>query len=243
MTRFLSVASHGLSVMADGRITRDWKAAKDSTMSVILEKESQIYMRLMEEVKGRSRIAADKILQVRSLPMSEGQKMVETESAILQIRFICELLALSSLALHSGLGLSNTLRKSWHADNIFTMLSDVNPNSFQTPIVLTRKDDGTFLYDNRKIPLDRYGVKKIYERCGGLLHRGVLKQVLEGKDRAYNLDQLDIWINRIVELLSPHSILFSKQNTCMIVMMSVPPNDRVQAYIVVGKQPGPLILP
>lgn len=55
---------------------------------------------------------------------------MRAEFAFLQLRYICELVALSSLAAHCSIGIGSRLSKVWNAAEAFALLEHVNPHCF-----------------------------------------------------------------------------------------------------------------
>ncbi len=197
-------------------------------MPIDLDKEARIYADFMSEIKARSRLAADIIGKLRrdtSIPYMN--QLVEAESAILQTRVICELIALASLAAHSKFGLTRELLKSWHAQKTFRFLETINPDCFPGAIIPTRNQHGLIMA-NKPGQLTKAGLERIYNQCGRLLHRGVIRHALEGKERVYDLNRVNEWLTQIEGLLLNHTILLLKHNVVLIVIMAVPPNGDVQ---------------
>jgi hypothetical protein len=70
-------------------------------MSAIREDVGRIYITFMEEVKVQHNALADTLESI--VDEAEGQQMLEAEFAYLQVRRICELLALAVIAAHNRL--------------------------------------------------------------------------------------------------------------------------------------------
>ena len=188
---------------------------------------SQLYHQFMQEI-------SDRLHQVKSLTVTVSQDtkaptaMYQAELAYLQVRFICELIALASLSAHYSLGIQKDLIKLWRADEIFERLEDINPHSFPYPVKSSRKPDGGLHFDAAPDrAMTRLELKSIYGQCGNSLHRGVLKHALASNRRVYDLNQVARWAGRISTLLAEHAILFAKEGKAVFVSMNPEGTGRV----------------
>jgi len=193
-------------------------------------KRDSLYATLMGEIKTRvqsiyvslSRIKAD-----RNAPTA----FTDVESCVLQIRFICELVALGALLAHEGLGLNKRLRKDWNAEAIFDALSKVNPHCFPHPVKAERDATGRLNIGSPPgLFLNRQGLQKIYSECGRLLHRGSLKQAPIGFAKNYDVDEINVWLNELKKLLSDHVVLILPEGQILLVHMFGGPTGEVVVY-------------
>ena len=194
-------------------------------METNLEREAQIYANLMAEIKGRTLIVKDMINRLSDVQEQTHENLVQAECAVLQTRIITELIALSALTAHSPFGLTKDLLKSWNADKTFRMLEDVNPDCFPVALKPITAKVGNTHFDRLEGQITRQELAKIYERCGEMLHRGVLKHVLNGKRKILDLDIIAEAIERIIALLNCHAIVLLQQNTVLITFMGAPGED------------------
>jgi len=204
-----------------------------------------LYRQFMEEIKIRFNAIKLTIDQVEA----EGETPVgylNAEFAFLQLRFVCELIALAVLAAHSPFGLNRRLMKSWNARKTFETLAQINPQCFPRPVKVLRVDeieDGRNRHHHIDISdagaLKREDLQRIYDHCGETLHRGILKHVVEGPGRVYDLDQVDKWCIEIGALLSHHALLILDRGLVLITVLSTEPNGDVQ--VVTTQAPGPAI--
>lgn len=199
-------------------------------MALKVNKEIALYANFMTEIKARSFVVEVTLNNLvenadRNSPLAHA----EAEKAVLQVRFMCELVALASLAAHSTHGLSKDLLKSWHADRTFRLLKTINPLCFPAPVQMTPEPDGTTHLEVREAgALNAKGLESIYNSCGQLLHRGVIKHVLQRTPRVYDLDKIFGWTNQIIGLLNNHIIMIQKHKGCFIARLGTDPNDPVQ---------------
>lgn len=201
--------------------------------------ELGLYVQFMTEIKDRS-VAIQRLLdEVRpeKPPLVAGYAQVE--SAILQVRYICELVALAALAAHSQLGLSGKLLKSWNADDTFARLAHLNPNCFPRAAKITRPN-GTLHIDLPPGHLDMPELQRIYSSCGTLLHRGVMKHALEtGGGRQYSVDEVVGWMSRISNLLRHHIVMLLEPGNVLIVTMNA---LGAEVDVVIAEAGGPSVL-
>ncbi len=163
---------------------------------------------------------------------------VHAETCFLQVRFICELIALSAAAAHQTAGLTKDILKSWHADRSLGYLRAINPHCFPKPVKSSIKD-GIHHFEVLEGGLDQTGLRKIYNACGNVLHRGSLKHALNEKGRVYDLSELNEWVRAIGTLLAEHTVLILSEKTVLIIKLHGP-NGQVQ--VIVGVADGPSIL-
>lgn len=203
-----------------------------------------LYRQFMEEIKVRFNAIGTGIDQVQA----EGQTpagYLQAEFVFLQLRFVCELIALAVLTAHSPFGLSRRLMKSWNARTTFEALTEINPQCFPRPVnVLSVEEiEGG---KNRHHHIDisdagafrREDLQRIYDRCGEILHRGVLKHVLEGPGRVYDLDQVDKWCRELGALLSHHAVMILDRGLILITVLS---SENGGVQVVTTQAPGPAI--
>lgn len=190
--------------------------------------ELNLYAQFVEEIKDRTSAIERSIDRVRpgAPPIVGG--FVEIESCILQIRYICELIALAALTAHHRLGLSAKLLKSWNADETFARLAHLNPNCFPRAATIIRRN-GELKIDLKQDQMTMAELQAIYAECGTLLHRGVLKHALADNRRNYNADKVVRWTSRVRNLLSQHVVMLLEAGNVLIVQM-VSPKGEVEIW-------------
>ncbi|MCF2513668.1 hypothetical protein LVY65_01115 [Sphingomonas sp. G124] len=197
----------------------------------------ELYAAFMQEIKQRIGKVERIIVEVAHRPEGEEASYL-VELAHLQIRFICELTALASLAAHNSYGIRKDLLKKWHADIIFDELERINPHSFPVPVRATVGPDGVYQFQPAKERrLSRAHLKQIYGNCGRLLHRGVLKHTLQGRERTYDLNQVAAWLKQLYGLLAEHMILLPKEQQVLMVNLIDGEGGRVQVAKAVSDGP------
>lgn len=193
----------------------------------------EIYAAYMAEIKWRLGETDIRLKGVRARPNGYGA-ILETELCYLQIRYVCELVALASLAAHHSYGLNKDLLKQHHAAQIFAELEGINALSFPVPVSLGLDENGMKQFTpalERGMP--RQAFSEIYGKCGNHLHRGFLKHALKGKGRTYDVDELSNWHRSFVQLITQHLILFPQEERVVLVNLIGGP-DRRRAWLRCG---------
>lgn len=79
----------------------------------------------------------------------------------------------------------------------------------------------------------------MYAGCGAVLHRGVIKDALDGRRREYRLDDLTRWHRKLMELLKQHMILIRDPDRTLLVNFETD-TGRVAVYAAEAVEPDDL---
>jgi hypothetical protein len=181
---------------------------------------SEICCRFMAEIKDRLQEIEFRLCVIQDRPKSPGAHF-EAEFCYLQIRYICELIVLSSLAAHHSLGLNKELMKAYHADKIFEKLESINPFCFPTSVRSVRDTAGLLqFFDGDPKAMTRKNLKDVYNQCGTMLHRGFLKHALNNIIKTYEPGKIEFWRGEILKLLSEHTIYLQREERVLFVNLS-----------------------
>lgn len=163
------------------------------------------YRGLMIEVKHRT-AAIDSVLQKSiSLPA-----IVAEELCYLQLRMICETIAIGCLVIHGDVSSrKRDLLKSYKADWIMNSLERLHPEFYPTPI---EKEDvpsvepGAVEWVHKTSGfLTKRELLELYVRhAGDHLHRGSVRNL--AKRSRPNFAAINVWRDKIVALLTRHII-------------------------------------
>lgn len=192
-----------------------------SAGEVDLNRIGAIYSGFMHEIKLRL-AAIDAALQRIAEAGESETAFLDAEFCYLQLRMICEIIALSALIAHNELQEANTkvLLKDWNADSIFNRLSAVNADCYPLPLKTVVLPSGEKHLERIEAPyLTRAELKKTYHACGQNLHRGMLAHVLSGKRRAYDIEPIRGWFASIGQLLDQHAVLLPELNAALLIQM------------------------
>jgi hypothetical protein len=187
-----------------------------------------IYCNLMDEIRHRIEIISKTLDGNYQIPVWPA-----FELCYLQLRMICELIALGALAVHGDIPAARTkrMRGQIKADWIINALEKLHPPFYPTPGRQIIHPDG----GRQFIPivgdyLTKPKFLKLYRQCGEVLHRGSFKNMHKLPD--LNLDAIGDNVLRIAALLSFHRIaLLGTENELWVAMQSEQ-TGKVQATLV-----------
>jgi hypothetical protein len=179
----------------------------------------QLYLALMEEVKTRLG-TMDRIMQ-GDIPLPDR---AICEYCSLQVRLICEVIALASLIAHGDeIGDSRKLEKEWSAGKIVSGLERLHAGFFPIPVVMTPTTEpkGWHLELVETGFLTKAEFVALYNRmCGDSLHRGSLKNLLSGRGQPFSLDDIREWKIKISTLLEKHRVMLLSGNGFILCLMN-----------------------
>lgn len=181
------------------------------------DKAMAVYRELLVEIKYRTE-ALDEILGKR-VPL---RAKIAEELCYLQLRMICEIIAIGCLVINAEIGAKKSaLFKTYKADWIMREMGKLHSRFY--PIPLEKEDDtsqgGPPAWIHKKDGfLTQRDLATLWAKCGDQLHRGKAKNVLE-PDKELSFDKLQVWRNRIVNLLNRHIITSPDQkHVCYFIM-------------------------
>ena len=175
----------------------------------------RLYSDLMEEIKVR----LSGIETARGSARALLSDSILVEFCLLQLRMICETIALACLVAHGRISPGTdqkSLLKIWHAEKLMEELTRIHANFFPYAgaievigphpgrVHISHKRDGFLTKD---------ALLRLYSTCGDLLHRGSVKQLLKGAKRNVEGSSIDRWRIQIEELLAVHHIAASDNLT------------------------------
>jgi hypothetical protein len=198
-------------------------------ISLKLRQAVPLYKSIMEEIKIRVEIANNVLLAPPPLP-----ETVVREFCSLQIRFVCELIALGCLVAHGDINKSNKLTKYYQADRIMHSLEELNPEFFPRPVIERIEGPHCLHYEFKTSGyLNKSDFLRVYNQtCGKALHRGSLKHLLSPRHQEKApLIEIRGLISKIRELLNPHVILLHDQSTVLLCSMSVKGTGEVAVHL------------
>ena len=167
------------------------------------------YAGLMEEVK--LRISA---IEAAANGDTRLHSAFNGEFCFLQLRMICEVIALACLTAHGDAPVlqTNRVQKAYAADRIMTMLNrciTLLPQS-NPPDRPASADGGHIHRIEDALPgfLDKPDLL-VYRKCGDALHRGTIQRLspLKAKDHD-DFAEIVRWGQRVIDLLGAHIIIF-----------------------------------
>ena len=176
---------------------------------------ANLYANFLNEAKLRIKSIGDIFNSQPPIPA-----FVKREFCFLQLRMLCELIALGCLTLHGDIDASNTVRlhTTFEASKIINQLSKLHPNFYPHPVNITiiPGDPGEVRMDRLESGfLTKSELVKLWHLCGQVLHRGTMKEITNQLRAPITVDLGEVfaWANKIVLLLrSHHIVLISTEN-------------------------------
>jgi hypothetical protein len=162
----------------------------------------ELYVRLMEEIKGR----AFSINEITRARIQIGPPLIR-EYCFLQLRMLCELIALACLVTHGDITKTKYFQKeAYKADEIIRRLDNLHADFYPIASSITFHAGGAHVEPLASGFLTKQELIKLYGRCGDVLHKGTLNRLI--KDTPFRMDYQDImeWGQKILNLLSVHRI-------------------------------------
>jgi hypothetical protein len=205
------------------------------------------YCTLMEEIKFRLGFVED-IIYGRNLIAGTIGKDI----CYLELRMVCELIALSSLVAHGDIKetRSRKLAKKWEADFLISALQRIHPDFYPQPITPHPGNGSvpTKAGEIRRPPtmvtsgfLTSAELAKLYHLCGRELHRGNLSNLLAKRGMKVEIVYSPIreWVHKIIKLLNFHRIRLVDRSEYWVEMKNPahgkPYASRMSAPISLGR--------
>jgi hypothetical protein len=165
----------------------------------------QLYADLMAEVKVR----INSIPTVANNPNGLPKPLIR-EFCFLQLRMLCELVALSCLTAHGDIRAtqSKTARKAYSAEKIIQLLDDLHPDFFPQPVKVTTPEPNFHHMEPANGDfLTKAELLRLYARCGDILHRGSIKKLLsEKKPIQTSFSDINEYAKKVTALLRIHQV-------------------------------------
>jgi hypothetical protein len=161
-------------------------------------KAIRLYASLMEEAKTRMAAIDSALAGDTNLP-----EILADEFCTLQLRMLCELIALGCLVAHGDIRTTRNLRKAKYADDIVNQLEVLNPHFYPQPVrQVDTGSGGLGIEDIASGFLTKAELCKLVGKCGANLHRGSAKSLLS--PRTLTPKAIAEWARKIRTLLDIH---------------------------------------
>jgi hypothetical protein len=167
------------------------------------------YSMLMEEAKYRL-LAMDIALKGQTgLP-----KGAIREFCFLELRMLCELIALGCLTAHGDLE-TGKLKQVYEADRIIRRLQKLHPDFF--PVGATQGKAGPVLRKDGFLTKEE--LVKLYWKCGDALHRGSFQALSSRRHSDTDIEEIRTWKQRMGALLNHHAIFMADERTMVLFVL------------------------
>src|ERR1035437_2556376 len=145
----------------------------------------ELYCALMEELKRRRNIVADLVQQKFPLPVG-----IAMELCYLQLRMICELIALGCIAAHGDIPAtrSGKMQKAFAPGTILPELETLHPEFYPVPGKQIRRPNGKIKLEKVTTPyLTKDELLSLWSECGKWLHRGSMRNITRTVSIDFNM--------------------------------------------------------
>jgi hypothetical protein len=207
------------------------------------EKIGDLYITFMEHIILRLGSIADSLSEVRANP-THADNWRNAEFCYLQIRKVCEYLALSVLVAHDLYRDTSVQRlaKDWHAAEIFSKLLGLNPYAFPIATVVKFDHDGPGRHhiEPTSPVLDSADLDRIYGVCGDRLYAGTLKRILASKVPPYSFEEIADWRNKLVLTLNNHMVRLP--HIASILLVTMRHEDDQKVHCAFADAEGPFVI-
>jgi hypothetical protein len=165
------------------------------------------YCEVMKAIKVRTALMGDVLTNHRGLP-----PFCVGEILHLQVRMICELLAIACLIAHRDMEGAQTakLTSAYQADFIMNALEKLHSRFYPRPTRQILRDGKPYRIEDIKDGfLTKAELLKSYREAADFLHVGSTTDLLKKQRKVINLNALSGWLNKLIVLLSHHNIFLA----------------------------------
>jgi len=204
-------------------MTNKYQTKKDN-------RDRALYEGVLSEIKKRNTAIYD-ALNGFTRPQP---KIILAEFCYLQLRFICELIALGCLVAHGDLRRgSKRLLKKWHAGDIVKDLEKLHPNFYPRPTKQILNSTGKV---ERLEPvgdpfLSKEELIQLYGWLGDRIHKVNVKSLLLNDEKRIDFSEIDQVASKIRNLLNHHCIELVNSNFQIWALMQSKTDGNVQVTL------------
>ena len=137
----------------------------------------------------------------------------------LQIRMICELVALGCLVAHGDITSTERMQSAWEAGKIMDALEKLHPHFYPQAVSQIKTATGFHLQARQNV-FAKAEFLKLYYKCGEMLHRGNLRKLLKGQfPRQINFPEITAPLQKLIDLLSHHILVMQDGEQAILAML------------------------
>lgn len=163
------------------------------------------YANILDEIRTRILGIGTIVDGTASLP-----SWISAELCYLQLRLLCELVALGCLIAHGDIEATKgkKLQKEYAADDILKQLEQLHPDFYPHPITCSFSPAGMHIERIESGYLTKQELITLYHECGGHLHRGSLSSIFRpvNPKQPPTVERALSWGQKFSNLLSQHHI-------------------------------------
>jgi hypothetical protein len=161
------------------------------------------------------------------------------EFCFLQLRMLCELIALACLVAHKDISNIQELRTQWSAGTMIKKMEGLHPDFFPQPLkAMVTGDTAKFDVVDDANAMTKTELLRLNGVAGDELHRGALADLLSPPNPVYHFDDVMGWVQKIVHLLAFHGTVTLNQKYAVFGILWDKTNEgRHAAWISVKSPP------
>lgn len=164
-----------------------------------------LYLSIMEEVKVRF----FSMNTAMNVPNDLPPPLIR-EYCFLQLRMLCELIAIGCLVAHGDIEetQTNSFQKARKADDILKKMNELHPDFYPVPVKPTCGANSVNLDIIDSEFLTKSELIALYGKCGDVLHKCSLKKLISTKKSIQtNYQDINVFGRKMLNLLSAHSLI------------------------------------
>jgi hypothetical protein len=168
------------------------------------------------------------------------------ECCWLQLRMICELVALGCLVCHGDIKATKTkaLQKAYEPAKIMSQLESLHPDFYPVPFVLEFPSPGmVHLADYTKPYMTKDALLSLWSKSGNFLHKGSLRKLQKhNQSETLRVDDIINLNQRALNLIEHHKISRLGNNFHFLVNMNhviSPTETKIDINVAVAEGPKP----
>lgn len=188
-----------------------------------------LYADIMEEIKGRHSVVLGALDEKK---LDSFPKFVRAETCYLQLRMICELIALGCLVAHGDIPATKRgkLKGAWNADLIVSALGKLHEDFYPRAGKQAVGADGRLeVIDQTDPHLTKSELQRLYAQAGRVLHRGNVENLRTR--RIPGSTEIQEWANKITALLNHHQITIVDSDLEIWCIMHARSDGRVHTNV------------
>jgi hypothetical protein len=159
------------------------------------------------------------------------------EFCFLQLRLICECIALSCLVAHGDMTpvqMPKFQKAATKADLLMKLLEELHQDFYPHPVRFEFTANEICLNEITESSLSRSELIRLVRICGDKLHRGYVKRYTfrpTQEQLAKDFNDIMRWANQILRLLEQHKVTLVSGNEYIFCIFSYGPDARVQVFL------------
>ena len=183
--------------------------------------EESIYLQVMHTVVQRLMIAEDALNRVEHNTV-EPLEIGFFETAVLQLRLICELLLMGAASAHLHEGEQAINATKWRPKDVFGQIAKLNehPLPFPVAVEIERNGQGHHHVKPLSRPLPYEILSKIYGICGDLLHAPTISQVIGGRMAKLDCRVIKGWLGGFKSFVMSHALMLPERKIVLLCIWS-----------------------